>query len=41
MQFTYERFRNLVDKLELDVLMIDTHPGWNEETFACPISSKT
>lgn len=26
-------FRSLVDKLELDVLFIDTHPGVNEETL--------
>ncbi len=26
-------FRELVDKLSLDVLMIDTHPGLNEETL--------
>ncbi len=26
-------FRNLVDDLTLDVLMIDTHPGLNEETL--------
>ncbi len=26
-------FRELIDKLRLDVLMIDTHPGLNEETL--------
>lgn len=26
-------FRELVDRLKLDVLMIDTHPGLNEETL--------
>jgi MinD-like ATPase involved in chromosome partitioning or flagellar assembly len=26
-------FRRLLDELELDVLMIDTHPGLNEETL--------
>lgn len=26
-------FRKLVDKLKLDILMIDTHPGLNEETL--------
>ncbi|MDK1028513.1 MAG: MinD/ParA family protein [Anaerolineae bacterium] len=26
-------FRDLVDKLELDYLLIDTHPGLNEETL--------
>ena len=26
-------FRNLVDELELDVLLIDTHPGLNKETL--------
>lgn len=26
-------FHNLIQKLELDVLMIDTHPGLNEETL--------
>ena len=26
-------FRDLVDKLNLDVLLIDTHPGLNEETL--------
>ncbi len=26
-------FRELIEKLELDVLMIDTHPGLNEETL--------
>jgi MinD-like ATPase involved in chromosome partitioning or flagellar assembly len=26
-------FRELIDKLNLDVLMIDTHPGLNEETL--------
>ncbi len=28
-----EGFRDLIDSLELDVLMIDTHPGLNEETL--------
>lgn len=28
-----EGFRNLIDALNLDVLMIDTHPGLNEETL--------
>jgi septum site-determining protein MinD len=32
-------FRSLLDELELDVLMIDTHPGLNEETlFSLAIS---
>jgi len=32
-------FRNLMNELKLDVLMIDTHPGLNEETlFAIAIS---
>jgi MinD-like ATPase involved in chromosome partitioning or flagellar assembly len=26
-------FRNLIDMLQLDVLLIDTHPGLNEETL--------
>ena len=26
-------FRNLIDTLDLDVLLIDTHPGLNEETL--------
>jgi MinD-like ATPase involved in chromosome partitioning or flagellar assembly len=26
-------FQDLIDKLDLDVLMIDTHPGLNEETL--------
>lgn len=26
-------FRNLIDRLHLDVLLIDTHPGLNEETL--------
>jgi MinD-like ATPase involved in chromosome partitioning or flagellar assembly len=29
----YDGFHNLVDVLKLDVLMIDTHPGLNEETM--------
>ncbi len=28
-----EGFRQLVDELQLDVLLIDTHPGLNEETL--------
>lgn len=28
-----EGFRNLIDKLNLDALIIDTHPGLNEETL--------
>jgi MinD-like ATPase involved in chromosome partitioning or flagellar assembly len=33
-------FRELIDHLQLDVLMIDTHPGLNEETlFALAIST--
>lgn len=28
-----EGFRNLIEALNLDVLMIDTHPGLNEETL--------
>ncbi|HLY12716.1 MAG TPA: hypothetical protein VKR24_00070, partial [Candidatus Limnocylindrales bacterium] len=28
-----EGFRRLVDQLKLDVLLIDTHPGLNEETL--------
>lgn len=28
-----EGFRQLVDELELDILLIDTHPGLNEETL--------
>lgn len=32
-------FRNLIEALELDVLLIDTHPGLNEETlFSIAIS---
>lgn len=33
--------RDLVDGLELDVLMIDTHPGLNEETLLSLIISNT
>jgi MinD-like ATPase involved in chromosome partitioning or flagellar assembly len=29
----HEGFRKLITELELDVLMIDTHPGLNEETL--------
>ena len=29
----HDGFRDLVDELNLDVLMIDTHPGLNEETL--------
>jgi septum site-determining protein MinD len=29
----HDGFKELVDKLDLDVLMIDTHPGLNEETL--------
>ncbi|MCW5848784.1 MAG: MinD/ParA family protein [Anaerolineae bacterium] len=29
----HEGFRKLIERLELDVLMIDTHPGLNEETL--------
>ncbi|MCP4399314.1 MAG: MinD/ParA family protein [bacterium] len=32
-QLLTKGFRNLVKDLELDVLMIDTHPGLNEETL--------
>jgi len=28
-----EGFRQLVDELDLDILLIDTHPGLNEETL--------
>lgn len=34
-------FRNLVDELNLDVLLIDTHPGLNEETLLSIIISHT
>jgi MinD-like ATPase involved in chromosome partitioning or flagellar assembly len=33
--------RNLVRSLELDVLMIDTHPGLNEETLLSLVLSTT
>ncbi len=33
-------FRNLVDELKLDVLMIDTHPGLNEETLLSIVISQ-
>lgn len=33
--------RNLVQSLELDVLMIDTHPGLNEETLLSLVLSTT
>lgn len=33
-------FRNLIEELDLDILMIDTHPGLNEETlFSIAISN--
>ncbi len=28
-----EGFRNVIDELKLDILLIDTHPGLNEETL--------
>lgn len=34
-------FRSLVDDLHLDVLMIDTHPGLNEETLLSLVISHT
>jgi septum site-determining protein MinD len=34
-------FRRLVTELELDVLMIDTHPGLNEETLLSLVISNT
>ncbi|UCD98389.1 MAG: MinD/ParA family protein [Chloroflexota bacterium] len=34
-------FRNLVDELELDFLLIDTHPGLNEETLLSIVISHT
>jgi MinD-like ATPase involved in chromosome partitioning or flagellar assembly len=34
-------FRNLVDELNLDVLLIDTHPGLNEETLLSIVISHT
>jgi MinD-like ATPase involved in chromosome partitioning or flagellar assembly len=33
--------RQLVDELDLDVLMIDTHPGLNEETLLSLVISHT
>src|SRR6266540_6945302 len=34
-----EGFRQLVDELRLDVLLIDTHPGLNEETLLSLVTS--
>jgi MinD-like ATPase involved in chromosome partitioning or flagellar assembly len=34
-------FRNLLDALTLDVLLIDTHPGLNEETLLSMVISHT
>jgi septum site-determining protein MinD len=40
MQLLMTAFRELIDALKLDVLLIDTHPGLNEETlFAIAIAS--
>lgn len=40
MQLLTAAFRELLDTLKLDVLLIDTHPGLNEETlFALAIAS--
>jgi septum site-determining protein MinD len=36
-----EGLRRLVDELELDVLLIDTHPGLNEETLLSLVISHT
>ncbi len=33
-------FRDLIDELDLDVLMIDTHPGLNEETLISIVISR-
>jgi MinD-like ATPase involved in chromosome partitioning or flagellar assembly len=40
MQLMTTAFRNLIDTLKLDALLIDTHPGLNEETlFALAIAN--
>jgi len=40
MQLLTTAFRELIDTLKLDVLLIDTHPGLNEETlFALAIGT--
>lgn len=40
MRLLTRAFRELIDELELDVLLIDTHPGLNEETlFSLAIST--
>jgi len=40
MQLLTKAFRELIDTLKLDVLLIDTHPGLNEETlFALAIAN--
>lgn len=40
MRLLTKAFRELIDQLELDVLLIDTHPGLNEETlFSLAIST--
>jgi MinD-like ATPase involved in chromosome partitioning or flagellar assembly len=40
-QLLTKGFRNLIDKLGLDVLLIDTHPGLGEETLLSIVISHT
>ena len=37
----HEGFRKLIERLDLDVLMIDTHPGLNEETLLSIVLADT